>query len=640
MNEELSRAIYDPDTRQHVYLKTLLPDLAIEIQSPIFSGFISMLLRNLPFDPQDVEDNFEATREKEMLSAGNKYHPMSFDWSRVLSLQHRTHPDRAIAPGYPVPDEVHSRIAYAFSNAKSQLSSQLFYPDYSRKTIGRRATRNMELTRCPNDEESYDNSTLGLEKLYCRRYLKLEGPTECRWAWKYNDLRPRVYYARGPDQYYSSRYIQQVFNILVDSLPNTNRFSRFHHNLLRFHPHDTLFIYDYSSFTSTLHEIRNFTAQLAEYFSDTIIQVVDSHLGVVPVNLGRMLLEFNAACNLDPQFDTGILNWERVYEESLQRHNCGMLGVPGNISSCTLLHGIHLAVLLGSFICKVVGDDALGAGDVSEGVEEFVELLSNIGDISIAKTEWWFPDQESHGDILQTWHYTKRPINRHDTRVLVGWQAVFPSIAMMMGFSDPHHTTPPFRGIHSHMMKVAGMLSSFSHQFQPAVMTDSEISFCLRFLRCMAQETGLDSYTTSGGNKLMFTRHLGSEGFDAMMFEHRWSIKWLPVRYNALDHDEFEVGRLLKGRMTKALKLAKDMGYAKATELRSQRLVKDCEQDFLDILNGRFVSMYEYTVDSSCPSWLVELIRATSHNSLTVDAFEDLFTNDYDLSEVEYGTHT
>jgi len=634
MNEDLSRAIYDPDSRSHFYLKDLLPDLATEIQSPIFSGFISMLLRNLPFDPQDVMETFETTRAKEMAAALETYHPQQFFWSNILSHHPRTSNDKAIAPGYPITDEVYSRVSSAFRHSKSVLQSSWFFPDYSNKTIGRRATRNLSLICDHNDEYTYDNSTLGLEQLYCHRFCKVEGPTECRWAWKYNDLKPRVYYARGPDQYYASRYIQQVFNILIDSLPNTNRFTRFHHNLLRFSSDDTLFIYDYSSFTSTLHEIRNFTTQLARYFSDTHITIVDTHKGPMTVNLGDMLTEFNEACNLDPVFDTGILNWERVYSEELQRHNCGMLGVPGNISSCTLLHGIHLAVLLGSFACKVVGDDALGAGDIPEDVTDFVAQLSNIGDISISKTEWWRPDRELDGDILQTWHYTKRPINRLDTRVNVGWQAVFPSIAVMMDITDPYHSSTPYSGRYGHLKKVAGMLSSFSRQFSLDTLTESESQFCLRFLRIMAQETGLEDFKSISGQKLMYPRFLGTEGFEAMMFEFRFVAKWLPVRADPLLFDEFEVNRTVKGRMTKALKLAKDMGFAEATSMRSFRLVGQSELDLQDIVAGRFVTMYEYCVFLSCPDWLVDLIRLMSHGDSAVNAADGMYS-EYDIEEEE-----
>jgi len=373
---------------------------------------------------------------------------------------------------------------------------------------------------------------------------------------------------------------------------------------------------------------------LAEYFSDTDITIVDSHKGIVIVNLGEMLREFNEACNLDPSFDTGILNWERVYDEEIQRHNCGMLGVPGNISSCTLLHGIHLAVLLGSFVCKVVGDDALGAGNVPEDVTDFVELLSNIGDISISKTEWWRPDPELNDDILQTWHYTKRPINRLDTRVNVGWQAIFPSIAILMNISDSYHTTAPFQSMGDHMKKVAAALTAFSRQFREDEMTESELQFCLRFLRVMAKETGLEGFRTNGGDRYMYPRLLGSEGFEAMLFDFRWTAKWLPVRYSPSNSDEFEVNRTVKGRMTKALKLAKDMGFAKAEQLRSLRIVGQCEQDLLDIFAGRFVSMYEYYVDHSCPAWLIDLIDTMSHGDLTVNALDGM-DSDLDFEEVE-----
>jgi hypothetical protein len=300
-----------------------------------------------------------------------------------------------------------------------------------------------------------------------------------------------------------------------------------------------------------------------------------------------------------------------------------MLGVPGNISSCTILHGIHLAILLSSFCCKVVGDDALGAGPIADDIGEFVTLLSNIGDVSMAKTEWWRPEREQFGDILQTWHYTKRPINRLDTRVDVGWQAVFPSICMMLNITDSFHTSTPWISQRSHMKKVAGMLTSFARQFEEHVLTEIEHEFCTRFLRTVVKRSGLEDFTTSSGDKLMFPRHIGREGFEAMMFEFRDTAKWLPVRADQSLYDEVEVNREVHGKMSKALRLAVDMGYGVAEQVRTLRIVGHCEDDIRDMVSGRFIPLYSYCLSFSCPLWLVRLIREASHTGYTVDTHEE-----------------
>jgi hypothetical protein len=100
-----------------------------------------------------------------------------------------------------------------------------------------------------------------------------------------------------------------------------------------------------------------------------------------------------------------------------------MLGVPGNISSCTLLHGIHLAILLCSVLCRAVGDDAIGVTRTDEVDTLIDDYLTNIGKVSIPKTTRWdLVDEEGwegRGEDTM-WHYTKRPIGRYQSRVLQG----------------------------------------------------------------------------------------------------------------------------------------------------------------------------------------------------------------------------
>jgi hypothetical protein len=51
------------------------------------------------------------------------------------------------------------------------------------------------------------------------------------------------------------------------------------------------------------------------------------------------------------------------------------------------------------------------------------------------------------------------------------------------------------------------------------------------------------------------------------------------------------------------------MGYAEV-EMKLRSVVgSDVEDDFRDMLNGRFRPLYSLTVGSHCPAWLLQLIR-------------------------------
>jgi len=120
------------------------------------------------------------------------------------------------------------------------------------------------------------------------------------------------------------------------------------------------------------------------------------------------------------------------------------LGVPGNISSSTLLHGIHLAIALENYMKgKVIGDDAFFVFSryVTSSGYDIVTLkqaLSNLGRIAPEKVEEWEVDDTADED---TWHYAKRPIVRAaPERMYFGSQVVWPSLANALDLDDGIHT--------------------------------------------------------------------------------------------------------------------------------------------------------------------------------------------------------
>jgi len=580
------------------------------LTSPVYSGYVSMLARCLPFnDIDEIQEILQQGIDKELKATQEVYHPISLNWSAVMSDSRLVRHSTPLAEHFPIDGYIHDYIYRGLVAAGHKISSMRLFPDYSKKTIGEIGTKNLNLAVGADDEETYENSTLGLEKMYCRNGVVISGPTECRWAWKYNIIKPRVYYARGPDQYYSSRYIQAIFNVLIDAFEFTHRFHRFDHNSLRFELQDTAFIYDYTAFTSTLFEIRNFTRRVGEFYRGTIVEVVDTHFGLLRLDVGQVIDEFNDACNIFPEFDVGKLNWDRNYSEEILVHNCGMLGVPGNISSCTLLHGIHLACLLRSLIIKVIGDDAFGVGNIAER-DSLVVSLSNIGMIAAEKMEFWEPDEESFGDSLDGWHYTKRPIYRLDTRVSVGWQLNFPPIMVLLLQKDSFHTVPlPPETEGQLLKKVASMLTSFSYQAASRELQDIEIQFCEQFMK----EIRVHWEWTERCRRVsypIFCPRVVREGFIEDMIEENW--------YGTVSIAEEFDGEMLEERpergfgfvfkMTRSIKVAIDMGYAEKFSRNHRQLVSESVDILTRLFSGRHTASYDIVIDFDCPDWLFDLI--------------------------------
>jgi len=122
------------------------------------------------------------------------YHPITFDWGCIFSpfWQYRHHP---IAPGYPVDEELNNSIRQGFIRARENLRGTILYPVISHKTVGVEARQNVEefSKMFDRDTDRPRYSLWDCEKIYHRYGIEVSGRTEVRWAWKFNDLKPRIY---------------------------------------------------------------------------------------------------------------------------------------------------------------------------------------------------------------------------------------------------------------------------------------------------------------------------------------------------------------------------------------------------------------------------------------------------------------
>lgn len=622
------------------------------LESPLYSGFISMCLRNFPF-PNDEEVN-EVLRTgilKEVSAGMEKYLPRTFNWAVIMSPNFHVRHTTPIAPGYPLQPEIHDFLHSSIQRAIFQLHGSTLFPDYSTKTIGRRASHNVrqDVRNLLDSDISTDIlsglSTLDLERLYHRSGMIYQGETEIRSSWKYNDLKPRMYYARGPDVYYASRYIQQIFNILVDSLEVCHRHLRYAHHTIRFDRLWTAFIYDYSSFTSTLDAVTDFVFALAEMCDSTPINLVDTHHGIITLSLGEVLRDFNRICQQYPSFDMSEIEGFPLSDDFIVTHTCGMLGVPGNISSCTFVHAIHLILILGHLLCKVVGDDAFGAGDLDPEDDDLVPQLQGIGKLAEEKVERWPPEDKDVEDAEynRTWEYTKRPFIRVLTRINVGTQVIFPPLAQIACWKDKHHTLHEEPSVFARKRKAVRSLQTFMLQLDLIVLDDDDRRFANWFLREALHQCGV---TDRNGQVLPELSVLilpipyisvGSLGDN--MVETYWNkVVTLGVEFSDDNPEVFEGRREeFVARSSKALKLARDLGYAHSDPIMVSFVVRDDPDRFLGFVNRSkgFRPLYRSYVDSSCPDWLQDMIFRSLEDDPVPDRIVEVDLYDEDDSDLE-----
>lgn len=581
-----------------------------------------MLLRALPYnDYTTVEETRDAAISKELNAAVSVYHPITFNYLSIFGDK-ASHRSADMAPGLHPAPTISSAIRMSLSRALLLISrTDIFVPKLSSKTIMEYHTAHLPYEddlRNPRKIRTLED----VEEVYCRTGWRIDGSVEVRCAWKPSNLAPRVYYARGPRVHFASSIIQALFNLFVDSLWMTHRKERFNVFGLDILPDEfILFIYDYSSFTSKLHEIRNFTSQLADWCAGIQICVLDGHFGPQYRDVGEILHEYNAVCNFDPEFDVSELLSVR---EAVLSHNCGMLGVPGNISSCTLLHGIHLAMVLGRMQRgKVVGDDAIGEFDPSLiSKQELIESLRHIGEIAEEKMEFWEFDEEL--DDGAVWNYVKRPLVRYEGRAVLGNLMTWPVINVLLGIVNPFHV--PLRGTLGDTFRTAcRQIARFRRELLSYNYDTSLVDPLIRtYLRQFSETYGIytpfgyvGDATIKGGEvvKSVIIPPLGREFFtwtDKDLFDfHGDSLVKVPhwdTEYFYTDH--FGVGAEFVSRSNPVLSYLRKMDMMESERSDVWARISDLDAATLDLLvTGSLKYKYKYTVVDELPEWAVLYLK-------------------------------
>jgi hypothetical protein len=419
-----------------------------EMRSPIRASLLSMMLRNLPLKTprwSGIEDAARVDSFLKEFRATQRPRKLPVIDYRSVFQSHNTqwHPDVPLRPA--LQRDIRSRL----TAWKADLSKRILYPRYSKKTMGCESSFSLGTLLRPDFSYGEKLTTFDLEEYYHRTGQTISGPVEMRQAWFFNDLKPRTYFANGASTYFASRYLQTIFNTLLDSFPHTHRKSRFRMRRLRFGSHDRVIVYDYSSFTSSMSEQYYFLNALAEFCKGTNVTILDTFYGLITISLGDLIYSYNEVCNNLPEFRIAesLRDLMDIPDLSFLHQCAGFLGVYGNLASCTILHGLNLAILSGEYDrCSCVGDDAMGSfeaciyhqeeeGEIIEtnlSTRDIFNGLETCGEISEPKTRVFDPMMEVCEDDSRLWTYLKRSLDRVDDELLLGDLLDFPSLGLII----------------------------------------------------------------------------------------------------------------------------------------------------------------------------------------------------------------
>jgi hypothetical protein len=467
--------------------------------------------------------------------------------------------------------------------------------------------------------DAFGCTTRLLEKLEFYEGIKVDGPVEVRSAWKYNDLKPRVYFAQGGSTFASSKYIREIFNSIADSLDVVHSKNRFFLPEGELTKEDSVIIYDYSSFTSTIQEVTRFVGELSKFYRGVTVFLVEGK-GLITRDLGELLAEYNQDCNLYAEFDLGAVASFLDEQPLVLGHTCGMLGVPGNIAAATILHGIHTCFISQSHNrSRCVGDDALLYLPLPDPLSTHIlqMQLQNIGRISIEKTEI-FPYEEEDDYDLRAWQYIKRPILRMYNRIISFWMATFPTLDCLIGLSDPNRTQIPGANlIHNRRQKFYNiwMRLLFRLWVEGGSLEEDERDFLSNFQLRSFKDLGILG-------KRVGKHSEGSTDFFVPLFLQHEEFGQDPLQYVAVQflyeeevvvpmscrHKSFPLGYLgeeFRSNPSKLLSYLDNMGVLKKEmefESISRRLLGDL--DFAKRMITPESILYKYTVIRPIPAWM------------------------------------
>jgi hypothetical protein len=413
--------------------------------SPIICGVISAAVRTSPYeDYTSVIETRDESIGKEISAAFTYSRPERFNY-QVIFGSSPAHRHMCWSARHPPRPTIAKSLHDDFIRAKSQIHNMTIFPDRGTKTVGRETSKAFQEAIREVPElfellEVQEVTASNLEKMYHWTGHQIQGPTEVRSAWKYSQLKPRVYYARGGNAFHSSKYIQPIWNILLDAIEETHRQNRFQppKNFM-LGPDDICIIYDYPSFTSLLDELKAFTEELANFLRGTIVRILDTREGFISVDVGDLFEDYNSNCNMWPEID---LSRFLPFMDVPTHHTTGMLGVSGNIFSCTGLHGINLRFCSDIDDSRTVGDDGKAyvrvrrPEDQRDAVEEFIYQTNALGEIVEEKSAIFHDIEIEQEKQLESWHFVKRPFWRLGSRMISGNLVTFPALDNILNLPD------------------------------------------------------------------------------------------------------------------------------------------------------------------------------------------------------------
>jgi len=440
-----------PLYRKTVTFEDVIHHLSIVAKSPILCSVLSYFTRAERLaEDEEYRIQKEKIIRKELQAALHEDRPQCLNWASLTVPHVPLYTDGGY---YTFQTMKMWRAGVVRLKQIFEEQQHIFIPHYNRKKnigwLSQDFYYNLPNGSFYVPKGDYNKTQRDLMVLYHEEGLQIPGPMEMRFAWKYNDLKGRCYYATGGDSLWRGLFIKQIIKDLLNLLPSTHTYTRYDPNRVTYTPladGECVITYDFSSFTTSLAELKYFLTYLARQLSGITFRYLDLHQGILEVDLGTYINEYNTSINMNAEFDYSRLD---VVENLIILHQCrsGMLGAQGNIGLSTLAHGLAMSGINDdpSTSC-VVGDDALFR-QWAFAIALCISRAQLLAPIESSKFHVWDnPTYYDEDSVLSAqangWQFLKRPLMINESgKVKTGLLIAYPNIADALLPPDNFHTT-------------------------------------------------------------------------------------------------------------------------------------------------------------------------------------------------------
>lgn len=553
----------------------------------VFRSIIASYIRYTP-EPEDCEDKDQIALD----TFYSEFRSSQVVFSEYQVLDYLPLIYGANDPTKPIPPpwaETAKTIARKFTYALRRMKD--IYPNVNRRRNISRLSAIEYCHRYP-DRHVQEITTLDLEVHYGRTGEKILGPMEMRYGWKFNDVKPRFYYAQGGHGYHNSKHIKRIAVALMESIVSTKLDRRRDPSLFLRMPWDHFITtHDFKAFTTTLSELKFFLYWMIEAIKEigeTELTLVDYHFGRYGILPSELLSTYNEEINIQGQFtlfrviDRLCLDLDGTITYCQQ--NNGMLGVAGNIGFSTALHGFLLCTVCHKEMCVCVGDDALGATP-DDPYDEYIPVMMSIGNIEPSKFDIRPPRSDEGIRFLKRGFY-RMSDSLHHNFLLTPVQLPY-----LDGDQRDRTVLPDFHNCEVRLKKIAAQIGAFCWEVQRIAnyywFSPEEVNLFRQHLGAVYQYCGFPKKGCYPGFVFSSGPFDGITSFSIIpsLNIDFWSDDWLEVmldscptnigftiteRTDSISVCIPTVGERFRWHSNRGLRMLEDMGIARVDEVKTR----------------------------------------------------------------------